>query len=469
MSIASEITRIQGNVSDSLTAVANKGVTVPAGSNSDDLAGLIALIQTGGGGGTVTWETMYDASTWISSSNPNYFIISNYTTPIQAGETYRVTWGTGGTQYVCETVADGGGSTYDGYGFGNSGLVGGTDTGEPFLLYRDSATRMLGVTNASGGQNIRIKIEKQTTSGGGSATLITKNITANGTYNASSDSADGYSSVVVNVPTGGGESGDYTRTVIVPSQTVACTTNLMNNAYYAFLQNAGDIQVGDRYIVTVDGTEFVTEGHVAESNCVNLGDYQIAGTRGAQFLGYPFYISDEQAGFYFVVRGSGTHTVKIERLDFVTDGTTLVSKTVTANGTYDPEDDNADGYSSVIVNVPASGGKNTQHAPGFGRTNQTAYTAISGQSITVAKTGTYDVYWCGWRSSTGGTNGSCLYIGNSAHTSGNQTTFDSTATNVQAVHISNVSLTKDQVVTVRARARGTSYYMYVFGLTIVES
>jgi len=35
--------------------------------------------------------------------------------------------------------------------------------------------------------------------GGGSATLITKTITQNGTYNASSDNADGYSSVTVNV------------------------------------------------------------------------------------------------------------------------------------------------------------------------------------------------------------------------------------------------------------------------------
>jgi len=48
MSIASEITRISGNVSDSLSAVAAKGVTVPSGSNSDDLAGLIALINSGG-------------------------------------------------------------------------------------------------------------------------------------------------------------------------------------------------------------------------------------------------------------------------------------------------------------------------------------------------------------------------------------------------------------------------------------
>ena len=33
-----------------------------------------------------------------------------------------------------------------------------------------------------------------------SPTLITKNITSNGTYNASSDQADGYSSVTVNIP-----------------------------------------------------------------------------------------------------------------------------------------------------------------------------------------------------------------------------------------------------------------------------
>lgn len=36
--------------------------------------------------------------------------------------------------------------------------------------------------------------------GGGSATLITKSITANGTYDASDDSADGYSAVTVDVP-----------------------------------------------------------------------------------------------------------------------------------------------------------------------------------------------------------------------------------------------------------------------------
>ena len=43
-------------------------------------------------------------------------------------------------------------------------------------------------------------------SGGSAPILITKNITQNGTYNASSDNADGYSSVTVNVSGGGSSS-----------------------------------------------------------------------------------------------------------------------------------------------------------------------------------------------------------------------------------------------------------------------
>lgn len=57
MSIQSEINRISQNVSDSLTAVAAKGVTVPTGSTSDDLPDLIAAIPSGGGGGIVITDT----------------------------------------------------------------------------------------------------------------------------------------------------------------------------------------------------------------------------------------------------------------------------------------------------------------------------------------------------------------------------------------------------------------------------
>lgn len=36
-------------------------------------------------------------------------------------------------------------------------------------------------------------------------------------------------------------------------------------------------------------------------------------------------------------------------------GSTLIAKTITENGTYDPKDDDADGYSSVEVNVDSGG------------------------------------------------------------------------------------------------------------------
>ena len=55
MSISSEISRLSGNVSDALTAIGNKGVTVPSGSNSDDLATLIALIPTAVDGDSLSY------------------------------------------------------------------------------------------------------------------------------------------------------------------------------------------------------------------------------------------------------------------------------------------------------------------------------------------------------------------------------------------------------------------------------
>jgi len=48
MSIQSEITRLRENVSNALQAISAKGVTVPEGANSDDLAALIGQIETGG-------------------------------------------------------------------------------------------------------------------------------------------------------------------------------------------------------------------------------------------------------------------------------------------------------------------------------------------------------------------------------------------------------------------------------------
>lgn len=140
------------------------------------------------------------------------------------------------------------------------------------------------------------------------------------------------------------------------------------------------------------------------------------------------------------------------------------SETKTENGTYDVTN-----LETLVVNVPTGGGdgKNAQIALGVGRVASSSYAEVSGQSITVGKTGTYDVYWCGWRTSTSGTSGSQLYINGTAYGSA-QTSFSSFS-NAQTVHLSNVSLTQGQTIAVRARSRNTSYYMYIYNLTIIEA
>ena len=146
----------------------------------------------------------------------------------------------------------------------------------------------------------------------------------------------------------------------------------------------------------------------------------------------------------------------------------LQGKTVTSNG-YVSADAGYDALGSVTVNVSGGGSsKAVQISQTTGRVASTTYTA-TGPSITVGKTGTYSVYWTGYRSSTSGTNGSQLYINNTAYGTA-QTSFNTTngLTNTQQVHLSGVSLTQNQTLTIRARSRSTSYYMYIFDLVIIE-
>jgi hypothetical protein len=98
------------------------------------------------------------------------------------------------------------------------------------------------------------------------------------------------------------------------------------------------------------------------------------------------------------------------------------------------------------------------------RITSTSYSKACGD-ITVSKTGTYNVYWTAYRTSSSGTWGTQLYIAGSAYGSA-QTTFSSY---YQAIHLSNVSLTANQSVAVYGRSRGSNYYLYVGQLTIIEA
>lgn len=82
MSVQSEITRLSGNVTAALSAIAGKGVTVPDGSNSDSLAALIESIQAGGGGGS------FDLSNFMQNITD---VISFSFTPTRDEAGYNIT------------------------------------------------------------------------------------------------------------------------------------------------------------------------------------------------------------------------------------------------------------------------------------------------------------------------------------------------------------------------------------------
>lgn len=145
----------------------------------------------------------------------------------------------------------------------------------------------------------------------------------------------------------------------------------------------------------------------------------------------------------------------------------LTSDTVAPSNLVSPN--TAHGADGEPIVGTASGGtsKNVQVVQGTTRTTSSTMTAI-GAEMTVSKTGTYDVYWTGVRTSTSGsyTYATQLYIDGTAYGSENATWSD----HIQNVHLSNVSLTAGQKLRVYGReSRGSSYYMYAPMLVIVEA
>lgn len=121
---------------------------------------------------------------------------------------------------------------------------------------------------------------------------------------------------------------------------------------------------------------------------------------------------------------------------------------------------------SVTGTYEGGGGssKNVQAYRGYATVTATSYTATA-VTITVAKTGTYNVSWMGYRNTNSGTSGSQLYKNGTAVGSAN-TTFVNTYG--QSVSLTNQSFNQGDVLVVRARARSTSYVMGVGNLIIEE-
>lgn len=146
----------------------------------------------------------------------------------------------------------------------------------------------------------------------------------------------------------------------------------------------------------------------------------------------------------------------------VTDTTAAASDVATGKYFY-----TAAGVRTQGTNSGGGGtSKNVQVLQSTTRVNASSLTKALGD-LTVSKTGTYDIYWSGGRSNTSSsyTWGTRLYVDGSGYGTENTTWTN----NVQSNHLSNVSLTANQKLSVYARGRTGSYYTFVPMLVIIES
>ena len=121
---------------------------------------------------------------------------------------------------------------------------------------------------------------------------------------------------------------------------------------------------------------------------------------------------------------------------------------------------------AITVAAASGSSKNVQVLQSTSRTNSSSLTKVLGD-LTVSKTGTYDIYWSGGRSNTSSsyTWGTRLYVDGTGY--GTENT--SWTNNCQSNHLSNVSLTANQKLSVYARGRTGSYYTFAPMLVIIEA
>jgi hypothetical protein len=157
---------------------------------------------------------------------------------------------------------------------------------------------------------------------------------------------------------GGGGGGVITETVMDATITA---TDQDTSGYVAWVKTQwidymSETLVDDtNYIVTIDGTPYLCHANsVYGGGDIYCGDTEIVWGTPANSM-YPFAIGSYTNGnVQWMIGDNQPHSVKVERVISMSDSTTLTTKTITANGTYSAEDDSADGYSNVTVNVPSS-------------------------------------------------------------------------------------------------------------------
>lgn len=217
--------------------------------------------------------------------------------------------------------------------------------------------------------------------------LVSKSISANGTYNPASDSADGYSGVTVNVPNTytTSDEGKVVSSGNLVSQSSKSITQ--NGTHDTTMNNSVSVDVPNSYSASDNGKVVVNQALTAQtSKNINANGTHDTTANNSVVVDVPnsYEAADEgkvvsggalvnQTPRNVTVNGTYDTTSNNEVVVNVPTGGgsgTLIPKTVTQNGTYNASDDNADGYNSVTVNV--SGGSDEIVIPDL----PTGYTKI---------------------------------------------------------------------------------------------
>ena len=293
------------------------------------------------------------------------------------------------------------------------------------------------------------------------------------------------------VVSGGGivEGDDYGRAGYVADETWETTTKEYNAV------PSGTTITPSTSSQTIGGADYMMEGAVtvaAMPTGTATAPTTISGTAatvstGTNTLTLSKTVSNTPrittAG-YIASGTAGNSSVSLTA-NVTTKGTATITPTTTnqtiASGTYITGTQTISGDANLVAgNIKSgttifgvtgtySGGgtsKNVQVLQSTSRTNAASLTKVLGD-LTVSKTGTYDVYWSGGRTntSTSYTWGTRLYIDGTGYGTENTTWTN----NCQSNHLSNVSLTANQKLSVYARGRSGSYYTFAPMLAIVEA
>ena len=211
---------------------------------------------------------------------------------------------------------------------------------------------------------------------------------------------------------------------------------------------------------TVSNTPTVSAGYISSGTAGNSSVSLTASvtTQAAQTI-YPSTSDQTIAASRYL---TGAQTIKAVTTSNLTAENIKSGVTVTVGDSAD-----ADRVASVTGTYSGGGSsKNVQVLQSTSRTNASSLTKVLGD-LTVSKTGTYDIYWSGGRSntSTSYTWGTRLYIDGTGYGTENTTWTN----NCQSNHLTGVSLTANQKLSVYARGRTGSYYTFAPMLVIIEA